>query len=74
MMTCLEPDKVDELWPPEIAVCRASEDLYAKAYSIAYPQIDIRYVKQAANNLKLVIEKLSWLEEVKGTKPKDIGW
>ncbi len=64
-MTCLEPDKIDELWPPEVATLMASEDLYVKAYSVAYPQIDVRYVKQAADNLRLVLEKLS---------PQDIGW
>jgi hypothetical protein len=59
-MTCLEPDKVDELWPPEIATCRASEDLYVKAFSIEAPQIDLRYVKQALENLEIIMDKLYW--------------
>ncbi len=57
-MNCFEPDKVDELWPPEIATCRASEDLYVKAFSIEAPQIDMRYVKQAHENLTIVMDKL----------------
>ncbi len=59
-MNCLEPDKIDELWPPEIATCRASEDLYVKAFSIEAPQIDLKYVKQAFENLGIVLDKLSW--------------
>ncbi len=59
-MSCIEPDKIDELWPPEIAACRASEDLYVKAFSIEAPQIDIEYVKRAHENLGAVIDKLLW--------------
>ena len=59
-MSCLEPDKVDELWPPEIAACRASVELYVKAFTIEAPQIDLRYVKQAYENLSLVMDKLYW--------------
>ncbi len=59
-MNCLEPDKVDELWPPEIATCRASEDLWVKAFSIEAPQIDLKYVKQAYENLSIVMDKLYW--------------
>ncbi len=63
MTTCFEPDKIDELWPPEIATCRASEELYVKAFSIESGAIDVRYVKQAAENLRLVMDKLCWQEE-----------
>ena len=59
-MNCMEPDKIDELWPPEIATCRASEELYVKAFSIESAQIDLRYVRQAAENLQMVMEKLYW--------------
>ncbi len=59
-MNCIEPDKVDELWPPEIATCRASEDLYVKAFSIESPQIDLKYVKRAYENLEVVMDKLYW--------------
>ncbi len=69
MMNCLEPDKVDEMWPPEIAVCRASEELYVKAFSIEAPQIDLRYVVQAAETLRLVVERL-----YRKAEKIDIGW
>ncbi len=59
-MSCFEPDKVDELWPPEIAACRASEDLFVKAFSIEAPQIDLKYVEQAYGNLVMVMDKLCW--------------
>ncbi len=59
-MSCIEPDKIDELWPPEIATCRASEDLYVKAFSIEAPQIDLKYVQQAYENLGVVLDKLYW--------------
>ncbi len=62
-MNCLEPDKIDELWPPEIATCRASEDLYVKAFSIEAPQIDLRYVEQAFKNIGVVLDKLHWLAD-----------
>ncbi len=76
MMSCLEPDKVDEMWPPEIAVVRASEDLYAKAYSIEAPQIDLRYVVQAATTLGLVIERLcsKRVSVIVVDDEHDIGW
>ena len=59
-MSCLEPDKIDELWPPEIAACRASADLYVKAFSIEAPKIDLQYVRQAYENLEIVMDKLYW--------------
>ena len=62
--TCLEPDKIDECWPPEVAACHATEDLYVKAYSIEASQIDIRYVVRAAHNLKLVLERLAVKEQM----------
>ncbi len=62
-MNCIEPDKIDELWPPEIATCRASEDLYVKAFSIEAPQIDLEYVKQAYENVGAVLDKLHWLAD-----------
>ncbi len=74
MTNCLEPDKMDEMWPPEIAVCRASEELYAKAYSIEAPQIDLRYVMQAAETLRLVVERLRWKVVTSMTIDHDIGW
>ncbi len=55
---CFEPDKLDELWPPEIAAYRASEDLFLKAFSIESAQIDLKYVRQAIENLKIIIDKL----------------
>ncbi len=60
MTNCLEPDKIDELWPPEIATWSASQDLYVKAFSIESSKIDLRYVRRAAETLELVIEKLDW--------------
>ncbi len=74
MMTCLEPDKIDEMWPPEIAALRASEDVYVKAYSITAPEIDLRYVIQAAETLRRVIEKLCRKEIVTVAEQLDIGW
>ena len=73
MMSCLEPDRMDEVWPPEIAVVRASEELYAKAYSIEAPQIDLRYVEQAAVTLGLVLERL-YRKEATMAVCRDIGW
>ncbi len=74
-MNCLEPDRVDEMWPPEIAALRASEELYVKAYSIEAPQIDLRYVAQAAENLRLVMERLRWKAIATMVALRDdIGW
>ncbi len=76
MMSCLEPDRVDEMWPPEIAALRASEELYVKAYSIEAPQIDLRYVIQAVTTLGLVIERLcsKGVTTVAVVDARDIGW
>ncbi len=74
MTNCLEPDKIDEMWPPEIAVVRASEELYVKAFSIEAPQIDLRYVVQAAETLRLVVEQLRWKAITSMTIDHDIGW
>ena len=58
-MSCIEPDKIDELCPPEVATWRASEDLYVKAFSLEATQIDMRYLKRAAENIGFVMDKLS---------------
>ncbi len=62
-MTCIEPDKIDEMWPPEIGTLRESERLFVKAFSITSAQIHVKYVKQAAENLRLVLEKLDWQDD-----------
>lgn len=62
-MSCLEPDKIDELWPPEIAAYYASEELFVKAFSIEAPQIDLKYVRGAIDNLLVVQEKIGWLSD-----------
>jgi hypothetical protein len=59
-VSCLEPDKIDELWPPEVATCHASEELYVKAFSIEAAQIDMKYVRRAHENLSIVMDKLYW--------------
>ncbi len=79
MMNCVEPDKIDEMWPPEVAVWRASEDLYVKAYSIGASQIDPRYVVHARETLRLVLERLHRKEKeltlvAVTDENRDIGW
>ncbi len=59
-MNCLEPDKIDEPWPPEVAADRASEEVYVKAYSIEAAQINLRYVKHAYDTLGIVLDRLYW--------------